>query len=342
MPQKLLTKFFETLTLFPELAPFNCIFHIKTQKRKIQPVSIGVAILHYERPHLLQRAIRSVLDQTRIPDEIIVCDDGSKSNESVKLLNSLKSENNKFNQAIKVVQNKNLYLGALRNKAAKTLQTDLIFFLDDDNVMHPTALEKFEAVHTLTKAEIIGSYQSRFHQNVPTFFWRYNLFHWCRRPWNSKEKLDPDGNCLIDREFFIQTDGNSELHSVGSDDHEFFTKAQLMGGKIEIIPEKLIASQQLRLRLRNSQVRENSKVLRVSEAFSNHANVTNFSEIGRGPVLNVDKVLFQRYIVAHRQNGPFFKSHQEFVTSILKKLPGQTAGSIIRNKYAIWLWNRMM
>ena len=74
-----------------ELAPFNCIFHIKTQKRKIQPVSIGVAILHYERPHLLQRAIRSVLDQTRIPDEIIVCDDGSKSNESVKLLNSLKS-----------------------------------------------------------------------------------------------------------------------------------------------------------------------------------------------------------------------------------------------------------
>ena len=84
--------------------------------------------MHYERPHLLQRAIRSVLDQTRIPDEIIVCDDGSKSNESVKLLNSLKSENNKFNQAIKVVQNKNLYLGALRNKAAKTLQTDLIFF----------------------------------------------------------------------------------------------------------------------------------------------------------------------------------------------------------------------
>ena len=116
-----------------------------------------------------------------------------------------------------------------------------------------------------------------------------------------------------------------------------------MGGKIEIIPEKLIASQQLRLRLRNSQVRENSKVLRVSEAFSNHANVTNFSEIGRGPVLNVDKVLFQRYIVAHRQNEPFFlKIIREFVTSILKKLPGQTAGSIIRNKYAIWLWNRMM
>ena len=210
----------------------------------------------------------------------------------------------------------------MRNKAAKTLQTDLIFFLDDDNVMHPTALEKFEAVHTLTKAEIIGSYQSRFHQNVPTFFGDTTYFIGVGVLGTAKKNWIADGNCLIDREFFIQTDGNSELHSVGSDDHEFFTKAQLMGGKIEIIPEKLIASQQLRLRLRNSQVRENSKVLRVSEAFSNHANVTNFSEIGRRPVLNVDKVLFQRYIVAHRQNEPFFlKIIREFVTSILKNYP---------------------
>ena len=289
-----------------ELAPFDSIFHIKMQKQNRRPLSIGVAILHYERPHLLQRAIRSVLNQTRIPDEILVCDDGSKSNESVDLLNSLKSENNNFNQDIKIVQNKNLYLGALRNKAAETLQTDLIFFLDDDNVMHPTALEKFEAAYKSTNSEIIGSYQSRYYQGAPSFLGDTTYFTGVGVLGTAKKNWIADGNCLIDREFFIKTDGNSEIHSVGADDHEFFTKAQLMGGTIEIIPEKLIACQQLRLRLRNSQVRQDSKGLRVSEAFSNNANVIDFSEIGRRPVLNVDKVLFQRYILAHRQNAPFF------------------------------------
>ncbi len=96
-------------------------------------LTVAVIIPTYNRAHLVCEAIDSCLAQTRIPDEIIVVDDGSTDNTQTVLA--------KYSAPVIVVRQENAGLSSARNTGINHATSDLIAFLDDDDTLTKNSIE---------------------------------------------------------------------------------------------------------------------------------------------------------------------------------------------------------
>ena len=105
---------------------------------------ISVLIPTYNRPTCLRRALQSVLQQTRFPDEIIVLDDNPRSTVNYEAIKDLIS---KYPSLIRYEKNeRNLGVKGNFLKALSLSRYEYVKFLADDDGLHPEALEKMEDV----------------------------------------------------------------------------------------------------------------------------------------------------------------------------------------------------
>ena len=98
------------------------------------PKSVSVVIPTYNYGRFVADAIRSVLDQTRPPSEIIVVDDGS-TDETAAVVKA-------FGEAVRYVRQDNAGVCAARNRGVSESTSELVAFLDADDIWEPTNLEK--------------------------------------------------------------------------------------------------------------------------------------------------------------------------------------------------------
>ena len=106
-------------------------------------MKIAVVIPAYNRADLIGDTLQSLADQTRLPDEIIVVDDGSTDDtESV-----VEKWTTQTNGLIRYVFRTNGGLPAARNTALPHLapDTNALLFLDSDDCLLPDALARLEA-----------------------------------------------------------------------------------------------------------------------------------------------------------------------------------------------------
>ena len=96
--------------------------------------SISVIIPVYNRYNLIDRAIKSVLQQTRPPDEIIVIDDGSTDGTDLIIKKNYPD--------IILLQQKNRGVSCARNNGIKNAKGTWITLLDSDDEWLPEKLEK--------------------------------------------------------------------------------------------------------------------------------------------------------------------------------------------------------
>ena len=95
---------------------------------------ISVIIPTHNRCELLKRAISSVINQTILPKEIIIVDNGS-TDDTYQMVSSLFPEINYFIE-------KKRGVSAARNKGILESKSKWIAFLDSDDTWKPTKLEK--------------------------------------------------------------------------------------------------------------------------------------------------------------------------------------------------------
>ena len=104
-------------------------------------LTISVVIPTYNYGRFIAEAIRSVFDQTLLPSEVIVVDDGSTDNTADIV--------REFREVVKYVRQENAGVCAARNRGVLESTGELIAFLDADDIWEPTKLElqaaKFEA-----------------------------------------------------------------------------------------------------------------------------------------------------------------------------------------------------
>ncbi|MBN2715711.1 MAG: glycosyltransferase [Deltaproteobacteria bacterium] len=93
----------------------------------------SVIIDNYNYGHFLRKAIDSVLEQKRIPEEIIVVDDGSTDN-SAEIIRS-------YGDRVIPVFKENGGHGSAFNAGFRRASGDAIFFLDADDAMKPLAID---------------------------------------------------------------------------------------------------------------------------------------------------------------------------------------------------------
>lgn len=95
---------------------------------------ITVIIPVYQGAGTIARAVRSVLEQTRPPDEILVVDDGSKDD----LAGALRP----FSSSVTVITQPNGGVGSARNCGMERARGEYIAFLDADDYWAPAKVER--------------------------------------------------------------------------------------------------------------------------------------------------------------------------------------------------------
>ena len=103
-----------------------------------QPGLVSVVIPAYNRAHLIGETLKSVLEQTYRPIEVIVVDDGSRdgTHEVVE----------RFGDEVRCVRQKNAGVSAARNRGIAEATGEFIALLDSDDVWLPWKLEAQVAI----------------------------------------------------------------------------------------------------------------------------------------------------------------------------------------------------
>jgi len=117
--------------------------------------SLSIAMCTYNGAKYLKEQLDSIIRQTRIPEEMIVCDDGSIDH-TMEILETFKKT---APFRVKIYRNKK-NLGPTKNfeKAIRLCNGDIIALSDQDDVWMPQKLEKLEkALDTYPKAGYVFS-----------------------------------------------------------------------------------------------------------------------------------------------------------------------------------------
>lgn len=97
-----------------------------------QTVSVVIPTYNYGR--FIAEAIGSVLEQTHQPIEIVVVDDGSTDDTANVVVS--------FGDKVKYVRQENAGVCSARNRGVAESSGEFVAFLDADDIMEPTSLEK--------------------------------------------------------------------------------------------------------------------------------------------------------------------------------------------------------
>jgi glycosyltransferase involved in cell wall biosynthesis len=108
----------------------------------------------------LERSIRSLENQSRSPDEIVVVEDGPLTNSLYKALDKLGSTGDIPVRRITLPEN--VGQGAARREAVEQATGDLVAIHDADDIAVPERLERSLGVIERTGADLVGGYIAEF------------------------------------------------------------------------------------------------------------------------------------------------------------------------------------
>lgn len=202
---------------------------------------VSVCFTHYERPHLLRRALEAILTQTYDNIEIVIVDDGSRSPAAHAYLDEIEKASVRF--PVTVIRGPNRYLGAARNAGARIAKGEFLLFHDDDNYAESNEVETFVAAALAYGADILTAQYYVFRDGEreregPKRRIEYYPFG-VGGVFSFFSNRFGDANALVKASVFAQLGGFTEERGVGFEDWEFFLKAYLAGKRMGVVPDPL-------------------------------------------------------------------------------------------------------
>jgi GT2 family glycosyltransferase/glycosyltransferase involved in cell wall biosynthesis len=208
---------------------------------------VTAVITHFERPHKLFDAIISLAAQTYPDLEVVVVDDGSRDPVTLQALDRMQPLFTKLN--VRLLRQKNRYLGAARNLGIAETKSEYILFLDDDDIAFPSLVQTLVNVAQATKADIVNCIQlymaeSRRSEAYPfpeKFSEKVSFV-----PIGGPLAVAPFDNCyggstaLVRRSAINRIGGYTEDYGIGHEDFELYVRALQEGLRIEVCPLPLV------------------------------------------------------------------------------------------------------
>lgn len=106
-------------------------------------MTVSLLISTYNWPEALSLSFRSILNQTRFPDEVVIADDGSRE-ETRQLVEAFKGMA-PFTVKHVWQEDEGFRLAAIRNKAIAQCTSDYIVQIDGDIILHPDFIKNHTA-----------------------------------------------------------------------------------------------------------------------------------------------------------------------------------------------------
>lgn len=203
---------------------------------------IAVCIPHHNRTRLLRQALDSVVAQSYQPVEVIVVDDGSDDPAEIAALAEIEAWLTA--RGWRLVRQANAYAGAARNRAVAEATAPFIFFLDDDDILLPTALETVARASVAGQADIVtlglATFESADEPHAGTPVGMFYTPPGVGLATAIAENMFGPISALIRRETFLGLGGFTTDRGVGNEDFEFFVRAALAGVRLWAVPEILL------------------------------------------------------------------------------------------------------
>lgn len=210
--------------------------------RRVAP-KVVAAITHFERPQKLLDALLSLSRQTYANLEIVIVDDGSRSEAALDALRQMQPLLDRL--GVRLLRQDNLYLGAARNAAARATESEYLLFLDDDDIAFPTLVSTLVEASEATGADVMGclnlfmeeSRRGEAHPFPDRFKQKASYV-----PLGGPLSLAPVENvlgsatALIRRSAYAAVGGYTEEYGVGHEDYEFYVRVLQGGGRVEVCP----------------------------------------------------------------------------------------------------------
>ena len=223
--------------------------------------SVSVIIPVRNGVHFIEASINSVLTQTKLPHEVIVVDDGSTDGTRELVLA-------RFSGKVKLIDGPCEGAGPARNKGVQASSSELIAFLDADDIWHEEKLQKQLSV--FKPGTILGSYAYYF-----VFSKRQ------KRVFGTSVRTTDDNHAnnlifsgsalpcllsswLLEREVFLSI-GGFDRQYVYAQDFEFALRASRAGHQFQVLREPLLDYQ----------------IHQSSETFTNYIEQRMYAEYSR-------------------------------------------------------------
>ena len=182
----------------------------------------------YNQGEFVEEAIRCLLAQSLVPDEIIVVNDGSTDPFTNELL-----ERGRWERTRVLVQ-ENAGVSAARNAGIRAAGGDLILNLDADDLLAPTFLEKAMALLGSDPGiGAVGSWLQLFGEREGT----WEAAGGSVEDYLAGNRSGP--NCLFLRTFWEVAGGYDESMRTGFEDWEFWISGCSKGWAVATVPEPL-------------------------------------------------------------------------------------------------------
>jgi glycosyltransferase involved in cell wall biosynthesis len=186
---------------------------------------LSVIIPAHNRERYLGEAIRSALEQTRPPEEIVVVDDGSTDG-TAEVAQS-------FGGSVRYFKQKKEGVSSARNHGVRVSRGDVLAFLDSDDLWVPQKLEwqlDYLKQHPSTDL-LFGQMQS---------FLSPELDAVDQRLIDTTEMPGVSAGCLlVSRKTFLKI-GNFSLEEKKTEFIEWFSRAKDLGCTVHVLPELLL------------------------------------------------------------------------------------------------------
>lgn len=224
---------------------------------------VSIIIPCYNSGDYIEETLDSALKQTHPNIEIIIVDDGSSDEKTLKILKILKELSN---PKIKVLFLNHVGVSNARNTGIRNSSGKYILPLDSDDKIAPTYIEK--AVNIMEKDNSIG-----------IVYPETEYFDGAKGKWNLPEYKFPDiliQNTIMcasvfRRADFDKTSGYNSNMKAGIEDYDFWLSLIELGVKVYRIPETLFYYR-IRGVSRNS-VSEAGVIDLMAQMFRNHTKL---------------------------------------------------------------------
>ncbi len=134
--------------------------------------TLSVVVTCYEMGSMIKEAVESVWASERLPDEVLIVDDGSYGEETLASISTLERLALERGLPLRVMRQRNGGLAKARNIGLEMAKGEFISFLDGDDVIEPqfygTALQILERYPRLGG---VAAWASIFGTDVPNGFW---------------------------------------------------------------------------------------------------------------------------------------------------------------------------